>query len=398
LLLALSSSAVAQSAYDIEPEPPVTLRALIDVRVAFPGKAPGWTDRGPAKTRYGGADKSPGNYERVARFALANFTLEPSVSLPWGVRAHAQLDWSADVDTTGDGENDDAPRLIEGWFRKEWTTGPSGWGLQAGVNNPPLAPENSGPAWTPRFSLTPSALTTWLWEEGRVVGLEGEWWHALESDAEVGAIFGAGWGPDRAGILLAQRGWVMSDWISGVNSNLPLIGPAGETAVFDENDGRPAIYFSAHGSNANRVVHVRLGYFDNLGDLGSEGVWETRYGTASLGLQPLTGLDLLIQGLVGHTTTRTNRFESTVGAVYPLISYRYRSHRVTVRYDHFRVHDDDGAPSTHEKGNAVTVGYLYEFWLRHRIGVEYIWIDSERAGESSDPSDNCWQLSYRFRY
>jgi hypothetical protein len=395
---ALSTPATAQPEYDTESEPPVSIRALIDTRIVIPGKAPSWVDRGPAKTRYGG-QRSSGEFDRVARFAISQLSLEPSASLPWGVRAHAQLDWSADVDDSGDITNDSAPRLIEGWLRKEWFTALSGWSLQAGVNNPPLAPESAGPAWTPRFSLTPAALTTWLWEEGRVVGLEGEWWRTLENEIQIGALFGAGWGPDRAGILLAQRGWVMSDWMSGVNSDLKLLGPAGSAHVFDEKDGRPAIYFSVHGSDPKGILHARLGYFDNIADLGHEGAWETRYGVGSIGLQPLAGLDLLVQGLVGRTATRANLFESTIASVFPLISYRYRSHRLTLRYDHFRVDDDDGAPSTHERGNAVTIAYLFEFWLRHRVAVEYIWIDSERrAGESSDPSDNGWQLSYRFRY
>lgn len=397
-VLVLAVPAAAQPDYETESDLPVSLRALVDLRVAIPGKAPSWMDRGFGKTRYGGHKQGSGGAEQVARFALAHIALEPSANLPWGVRAHAQLDWSGDIDSSGDAENDDAPRLIDGWLRKEWGAGPSGWGLQAGVNNPPLTPENTGPAWTPRFSLTPAALTTWLWEEGRVVGVEGEWWHTLQNQSEIGALFGTGWGPDQMGILLAQRGWVMSDWLSGINSKLPLLGPAGDTHVFDEIDGRPAIYGAVHAEDAHRILHARFGYFDNLGDLSDEGVWETRYGTASLGIQPVPGLDLLIQALVGRTATRTNRFESTISAVYPLVSYRYRGHRCTVRYDHFRVDDDDSSPSTHERGNAVTVAYMFEFWLRHRVAVEYVWIDSERAGEPTDPSDNGWQLSYRFRY
>jgi hypothetical protein len=240
-------------------------------------------------------------------------------------------------------------------------------------------------------------LTTWLWEEGRVVGLEGEYWHSTSNGSEFGVLIGSGWGPDRAGILLGQRGWVMSDWIAGVNSDLPLLGPAGSTNVFDEKDGRPAVYLSIHAGALDGMVQARAGYFDNIADLGEEGAWETRYGVGAVGLQPLAGLDLLVQGLIGRTATRADRLESTFSTVYPLISYRYRSHRVTARYDHFRIDSTDGPPSTRERGNAVTLAYLYEFWLRHRLAAEYIWIDSERPG-SSDLSDNSWQLSYRFRY
>jgi hypothetical protein len=399
IVLACTNHALAASDYDVEPDPVLSIRSLLDLRLVGPGQAPSWTDRGPAKTRYGGRRRSSGSSERVIRFALAKLALEPSLNLPWHVRAHAQLDWAADIDDEGEIENDEAPRLIEGWLRREWSTRRSGWGLQVGVNNPPLAAESQGPAWTPSYTLTPAALTTWIWEEGRVVGAEGEWWHESHGGTRIGALFGGGWGPDQAGILLAQRGWVLSDRPSGINSSLPLLGPAGEADVFDELDGRPAIYFAMHAADPRRIVQIRAGYFDNLGDDSTTGVWEARYGTGAVGIQPIDGLDILLQGLLGRTSTRTNRFKSTISAWFPLVSYRYRAHRVAVRYDHFRIDDDDGFPPTRERGHAITAAYTFEVGLRHAFGVEYVWADSERPEKSSpDPNDNQWQLSYRFRY
>ena len=80
--------------------------------------------------------------------------------------------------------------------------------------------------------------------------------------------------------------------------------------------------------------------------------------------------------------------------------YRWRGHRISVRYDNFRVQDDrNAAPFNRERGCAFTVAYLFEFWLRHRIGFEYIIPDSHRPDRAApDPSDDGWQLSYRFRY
>jgi hypothetical protein len=395
----IAAPARAQSAYEVEGEPPLSLRALVDLRLVLPGKAPSWMNRGPGKTRYGGERNDAGGFERVTRFALAHLALEPSASLPWQVRAHAQLDWEADLEDDGDLNRDGSPRLIEGWFRREWGTPASGWGLQAGVNNPPFTLDNTGPAWTSKTTLTPSALSTWVWEEGRVVGLESEWWRSTGGGTRLGALFGIGWGPDQAGILLARRGWVLSDRLSGVNSRLPLPAPGAETHVFDERDGRPALYAGATLDDPWHIGQLLLGYFDNLGNAPVSGVWETRYGIGGVALQPLPGLDLIVQGLIGQTYTEANDFQSTFAAWYPLVSYRYRGHRLTVRYDDFRVDDDDGPPPTRERGHAVTVAYLFEFWLRHRVGVEYVWVDSERPEpSSSDPPDNAWQIGYRYRY
>jgi hypothetical protein len=389
----------AQSAYDVEAEPLLSLRALVDFRIVRPGRAPSWVNRGPAKTRYGGERNDAGGFERVTRFALSQLALEPSASLPWGIRAHAQLNWEGDVDEEGDGDGDEAPRLIEGWFRREWGTSAGGWGVQAGVNNPPFTLDNTGPAWTSPTTFTPSALATWLWEEGRVVGLETEWWQSTDGGTRVGALFGTGWGPDQAGILLAGRGWVLSDRLSGINNHLPLPGPGAETHLFDERDGRPAIYFAVTAHDPWHIGQLLLGYFDNLGDLSEAGVWETRHGVAGVAVQPLPGLEIIVQGLLGKTATYPNNLASTFGTWYPLVSYRYRGHRLSFRYDHFRVDGEDSPPPTRERGNAVTVAYLYEFRLRHRVGIEYVWIDSERPRSSSpDPPDDGWQVGYRYRY
>jgi hypothetical protein len=113
----------------------------------------------------------------------------------------------------------------------------------------------------------------------------------------------------------------------------------------------------------------------------------------------LPGLELIVQGLVGSTTTRGGPLESDFNAWYPLVSYRYRQHRLSVRYDNFHVHDEDGGSSTEESGYGVTVAYVFEFWLRHRVGFEYAYVDAERP--SSLPPhliQRGWQLSYRFRY
>lgn len=399
LLTSWAAVAGAQDDYTVAEEPDVWLRALLDVRVVFPGAAPSWMDRGPGLTRYGGIDDN-GQFHRVTRFAISQGAIDPGARLPWDIEFHAQVNWEGDVDSDGGVDPDhDAPRLVEGWLRKSFGDAANGWSVLAGVSNPTYSLEHIGPAWTPRYTLTPAALDTWLWEEGRVLGVEGEWWRRLGDGWQTTIFGGAGWGPDQQGILLAQRGWVLSDWLAGINSVMPL--PAGGvTNEFDERDGRPALYGGASVRDPWKIGELRVGYFDNLGDLSVPGVWATRYGTAGVALAPLQGLDVLFQYLVGTTQTRGSGFDCTVQAFYPLITYRWHAHRLTVRYDNFRVQDHgDGPPYSRERGAAVTVAYMFEFWLRHRIGVEYVTVDSHRPNRGvPDPSDDTWQLSYRFRY
>src|SRR5262249_22759768 len=266
-----------------------------------------------------------------------------------------------------------------------------------GVSNPPFSLENNGPAWTPKLTLTPSALNSWLWEEGRVLGLEAEWWKTTASELELDVFGGMGWGPDQQGILLAQRGWVLSDFLSGIHSLLPLPAPGAHTHVFDERDGRPALYAGGSVRDPWKIGRLRAGYFDNLGNLAIKGVWETRYASMGVDLEPVTGLEIIFQYLIGHTASRTAGIDATIQALYPLISYRWRNFRVAFRYDDFKVEPDNNTTSVRQHGHAFTVSALFEFWLRHRIGFEYITADATRAG-FSPPGDDGWQVSYRFRY
>lgn len=387
----------ASSPYAVEQESRFSLRALLDLRVVRGSEAPSWQERGPGKLRYGGI-VDDGSFTRVTRFAIAQLALQPALELGWGWRAEAQVNWDGDLDDRGDTSPDHDPvRIVEAFVRRDWAREDGGHSLLVGLMNPPFSLEHTGPARTPVLSLTPSALASWLWEEGRIAGFEAHWWRATPDGPEVAAFAGAGFGPDQQGILLARRGWVLSDFLSGANSRLPLPGSDDLTTVFDERDGRPAVYVGGSVTDPWRIGSVHAGYYDNLGNLAVEGVWETRYGVAGVVLEPVRGLDLTAQMLYGKTAVRGSALASTVSAFYPIVSYRWREHRVSFRYDDFRVRDTDGGSSTAESGHAYTVAYLFEFWLRHRVAFEYVWVDAERA-DVVEGGDDGWQVSYRFRY
>jgi hypothetical protein len=393
-MLVLSALTPLQSwgQYEVEQPSPVWIRGLLDVRVAEGRSAPAWTDSGPGKSRYGGRFTSLG-FEDVTRFGVAHLAIEIGMTFPWGVEARSQMNWEPDIN------NGDRPLLIEAFLRKEWGTWGNGWGVQTGVMNAPLSLEHTGPAATPLYTLTPAALSTWVWEEGRVVGGALDWWRVLSNGMRFGLLLGSGFGADQRGRLLALRGWVLNDTLVGVNSTLPLPKPLGSVSVFDERDYRPALYSLATLTNEQETFSVRLGYFDSLGDQGTTGVWETRFGTAGLILRPIKRLELLAQYLEGAATVRGSAADIGFSGFYILASFGYRQHRLSVRYDAFHTNDLDGAPSHREYGDGVTLAYMFEFGLHHRLGFEYLFLHSHRQGVfPQDPSDGGWQLSYRFRY
>ncbi|HTJ20119.1 MAG TPA: hypothetical protein VL494_25310 [Steroidobacteraceae bacterium] len=382
---------VAHAQYEVDEQNSVWLRALIDVRVARGPEFPSWTDSGPGKLRFGGRSTDSG-FEHVTRVELANLAVQFGASLPWGIRAQAQLNVQPDL------ADSYHPWLVEAFLRKEWGDQQSGWGLQTGLAGSPFSLEHTGPAWTPEYTISASALDNWLWEEISVAGVEGEWWHVGTRGPRLGIVVGGGFGPDQLGRLLALRGWVIADGLSGYNADLPL--PNGtRTDIFDERDDRPAAYALVTISDPRERGSIKVGYFDNRGDQNADGSWNTHFTTIGAVLHPLSNFDVVVQYLDGTALVRDTTNDSSIRAFYALISFRHRSQRATVRYDEFHLGDLDGGNSTAERGDGITAAYSVEFGLRHRIAAEYTWLDSTRPGSTpSERSHDGWQLSYRFRY
>jgi hypothetical protein len=391
ILLCSALSSPARAQYTFERESSLWLRGLVDVRLVSGGPAPSWTDGGPGKMRYGGSFTDTG-FQRATRLVLSQAALQVGASLPWGLRARAQVNIEPDI------AGNYQPWLIEATLRKEWGDERLGWGMQGGVMNVPFSLENTGPAWSPEFTISASALNSWLWEDISLAGAEAEGWYSTGSGVRFGALLGAGYGGDQIGRLLALRGWVVGDTLGGINGDLAL--PRGQrTDIFSERDHRPAVYTWLSLGDTGKIASVNLGVIDNRGDESHPGVWHTHFTTVGVVLSPYRRIDLLAQYLTGTARVQAPANDSALSAFYVLLSYHYLRQRVSLRYDTFRVHDLDGGPSTSEHGHAETLAYLIEIGLRQRIALEYIWMTSHRdATGSLNPTPGGLQLSYRFRY
>jgi hypothetical protein len=81
------------------------------------------------------------------------------------------------------------------------------------------------------------------------------------------------------------------------------------------------------------------------------------------------------------------------------VSWHRNRHRISARYDSFHIRDLDGGPNTRDNGDGVSVSWLYQWKLRHRLAFEHTWLNSRRpASGIENPTPDGWQLSYRFRY
>src|SRR6185295_10665879 len=140
--------------------------------------------------------------------------------------------------------------LVEAYFKyRPVSTTPLRWSFKAGAFFPPISLENDGIGWTTPWTLTPSAINSWVGEELRTIGGEttAEWrgqGYEIEATA---ALFGVN---DPAGTLIAEHGWTFGDRPIGLfdRSRLPnaTLRPGMRAPIYtmpmQEIDGRVGWY------------------------------------------------------------------------------------------------------------------------------------------------------------
>ena len=360
-VLACGMPSPAAAQYEVESEDRVWLRALLDVRLARGGEAPSWTDSGPGKTRYGGRSTDTG-FERVTR-CRARATRDRSRRGAALGHARAGADQLA-----ARHRRRLQPWLIEAILRKEWGAraqrlGPAGRrderALLARAHRPGVV---SG---VHDLRVRAQQLAVGRPQSrrprGRVVARHG-------GGMRLGVLAGVGYGPDLFGRLLAIRGWVMGDGLSGMNSDLPL--PNGtRTEVFDERDDRPAAYTWLTLSDGQERAPSRSATSTTVAIRTSPACGTRSSRRSARHCIRIRASTWSLQYLDGEARVRDAR-------------ERQRPERVLCAGVASLPRDIDSASATTisawrtstaatrraRRGDGVTVAYLYQWGLRHRVG------------------------------
>ncbi|HEX7130706.1 MAG TPA: hypothetical protein VF217_11675, partial [Rhodanobacteraceae bacterium] len=232
------------------------LHGFLDLRaVSAPGET-SWDDGGLGKSRYGSGDGGV----RIGGAALAaHWQVTPALS------AVADLQYQPDERQHFD--------VLDAYLRlRPASITPWRWSLKVGAFFAPISLENEGIGWTSLWTLTPSAINSWVGEELRTVGGEFSIEHRGASTFQAGfAVFGKN---DPAGELLATRGWSLSDLTSGLRASVrepDVYAPRVSTEApvdyrpFDGIDHRPGWYADASWESPayGKIVLLR---YDNRAD------------------------------------------------------------------------------------------------------------------------------------
>lgn len=335
-----------------------------DLRLVAPPSTGAYADGDLGKLRYGNDDEvfEPGDLIGEGRVLITSELMATAT-------ARVNTQYGPGVD------------LIESYMRyrpvstTEWR-----WSMKVGAFFPPFSLENEQVGWSSFWTITPSAINSWAGEELRIIGAEGtlEWRRASGDITLVGAVFG--WN-DPAGVMIADRGWIFEDRVSGLfeHSRLPdatavILGSAPPlfANLFTEMDDRPGWYLDLSWEPSD-IGGFEIMRYDNNADptVEKDGqiAWRTSFWEAGFQKQ-ISKLTFLSQGMSGTTTIEPSPFyhqTTDFKSAYALIGYDMDEWWAAVRFDVFQTRTRASFPSTlDEDGHAYTlsVSWLPRKWLR----------------------------------
>jgi hypothetical protein len=281
--------------------------------------------------------------------------------------------------------------------------------LRAGAMYPPFSYENTAAGWTSPYSISFSAINTWLGEEIRPVGIE---WSmsrkigGMTSPHQLNVFASAFWGNDPAATLLFWRGWSIHDRQTRLGDRLtipPILARDADgtylvdqtVAPFVETDSQPGFYAGIEWQFASRI-RAQFGGYDNRGDPWSfsdqQWGWNTRFWSASLQAELPRQVGLIAQWMSGDTGWISGALQdNTIAGSGNLVVDHFDSafvlltrqfgmrHRASLRYETFAIRrPDSGFIPQPDDGDALTLSYRFTPGERFKASFEWLEINSER--------------------
>ncbi|WND03255.1 hypothetical protein QGN29_02585 [Temperatibacter marinus] len=424
-LCSLSNYAVTSVHAADEKAIDVDFKIFGDVRTYGVSGERSWFDKWLGKSRYG---------EKRDRTSSTDLTL---AELSLLAQAKIGWDWSAFIHASYAPEYEQDLDLVEGFIA--YKPAPKGlWSYEGrlGLMFPHISRENDGVAWTTPYSITPSAINSWVGEEIRTMGLEGTIKRRFETFdlSFTASLFGMN---DTAGTLLHFRGWALGDFKAGAFSNVPLPKIPAIYGISDSsgNEIEPPLFgMQARYSNPILELDDNIGfyaaldwtdrqglsfgayYYDNKGDptVVEEGQygWRTRFVNLYADYETETEWTFISQYMLGTTVmgispTHPDMFpaDSKYQSAFILASKAIDQWRFTSRFDWFKVTDRSYVlqDNNNEDGWSYTGAVSYTLSDNFTLIGEWLHIQNERPDRLRinlplKTKVNQLQLSLRFQF
>ena len=348
IALAFASAASAQT---------FRLLGFLQARETYVKAPPSWTQGGFGRFDVG-ADHPGDDARRSTASAQIGAEWTPA---PW-LTAHAQVLARSEPRGTKGKHFGFVEAYAEAHTEK--------WRLRAGEFFLPTSRENTDALWTSPYTMTWSALNTWMAQEVRPIGAD------LQFAPSFYASFGATAfrGNDTMGTLPANRGWTLGSRLSVYDENVAVPPPEGSTRpIGSDLDGKWGFSERVRLTLPERAL-IQFTHLDNRAELVQRhGLtpWLTKFNHVGAQLGTTGPATLAAEWMRGDTTvgfpggTFTLHFSTT----YLLGSYKVGSNRLSARIERFTGSDDD-------HGNAFTIAYFREPNDHLRAGLEYVRVNS----------------------
>jgi hypothetical protein len=285
--------------------------------------------------------------------------------------------------------------------------------VKLGAFYAPISLENRADGWESPYTLSSSAMDSWVAEELRTIGSEFKLeWLGTHSghDFDVGAAVGVYCLDQGAGSALADSGFTISDWQSSLFGRVGR--PSGVTGAVDEYrqyDNHGGTYEGLDVHYLDRVTLEGLHYDNhanpNADDALDNYAWRTRFDTVGLRAEDDEGWTAIVQWMAGQTFVQPD----DVGLLgwnfvtrYVLVSKRSGHNTFSVRYDDFRVGAEQTMAWGDQAGHAVTLAYRFEpntHWRFTLEGVRSRGFQTNRTileGEPPFATQSLVQLAIRY--
>ena len=346
----------------------------LDLRAVDSNGRDSYLDGGLAKLRYDDDDSG-----------LHLGRLRAAVTQPLGEV------FSAHAEVSGWGDDDKNPIDLTEAFLEYRPYPGNGFRtrVRLGAFYPPLSVESRALGWETPYTLTPSAIGTWIGEEIRTIGLEGQVdWLGTRTGHDfdlqlTGALFG--WN-DPAGVMMALHGWAFDDRQTTLFGRVGKRGASAtrDRELFHEIDHRPGFYAGAQARYLDRAV-LNVLHYDNRADPTAysasieDFAWETTFDAAALRVETAGEWTAIVQWLSGETCIAPGSrwLEWELGSRSALLAKGAGPHLLAVRYDDFEVESGNGAGRGNEAGHAWTVAYSFDRGKSWRFMLEWLRVRSD---------------------
>ncbi len=263
----------------------------------------------------------------------------------------------------------------------------------------PTSLENVDPLWNSRYTISNSALNSWIGQEVRPISVDLQF--APNFYFSLGAT--AFRGNDTMGSALASRGWtignrlsVYDEVIASVPDTTRPIGPDTDHRIGDSGRIRFQI--------PERAL-LQLTHIDNRARLlvkaAPETPWRTKFDVVGAQLGTTGPTTVVAEWASGSTELGFPRgsFTMDFDTVYLLLSQKRGPSRWSARIERFTTnnHRRPANDVNRERGSALTLSYLRDSSNSLRTGIEYVRAKGDRL-ESPDPRTGGSTITLELRY